>query len=178
MIKKTVIVGLLCWLSIPLQAYKDSTFTKDFSRTWQRTMDYTLTVAKAMPEEHYDFRPTEDIRSFREQLGHLINNFAFLQYYITGKRDSPLKGLGDDLEGKSKEEVIKVVEKGFNFIADLIESTSDEEIIQPVQFFVSTVPMNKEKIFFLMRNHVTHHRGQLILYLRMKKVQPPSYIGW
>ncbi|NJL74904.1 MAG: hypothetical protein HC892_07620 [Saprospiraceae bacterium] len=30
----------------------------------------------------------------------------------------------------------------------------------------------------LMNDHLTHHRAQMIVYLRLKDVQPPKYVGW
>jgi len=34
----------------------------------------------------------------------------------------------------------------------------------------------KRQIFMILTDHVTHHRGQLIVYMRMKGVVPPEYV--
>ena len=47
-----------------------------------------------------------------------------------------------------------------------------------VNFFVSDVPMNKKNIFQLLLDHITHHRSQLVLNLRLCGIKPPRYIGW
>jgi uncharacterized damage-inducible protein DinB len=36
----------------------------------------------------------------------------------------------------------------------------------------------KNRILNLMDNHLAHHRGQMIVYLRLKGIEPPSYVGW
>ena len=51
-------------------------------------------------------------------------------------------------------------------------SDLDEE----VQFFAG--PMSKRQILVLMNDHLTHHRGQMIVYVRLKGVKPPAYKGW
>src|SRR5688572_17235097 len=39
---------------------------------------YVVAAAEAMPEEHYAFKPTPDVRSFGELLGHMANaNYNF-----------------------------------------------------------------------------------------------------
>jgi uncharacterized damage-inducible protein DinB len=30
----------------------------------------------------------------------------------------------------------------------------------------------------LMHDHHTHHRGQIIVYLRLNGLKPPKYVGW
>ncbi|MEM6517680.1 MAG: DinB family protein, partial [Bacteroidota bacterium] len=34
------------------------------------------------------------------------------------------------------------------------------------------------KIMNFTIDHVTHHRGQATIYLRMNGIKPPDYIGW
>ncbi|MCU0354066.1 MAG: DinB family protein [Cytophagales bacterium] len=29
-----------------------------------------------------------------------------------------------------------------------------------------------------MENHIIHHRGQAIVYLRLKGIRPEGYVGW
>jgi uncharacterized damage-inducible protein DinB len=38
--------------------------------------------------------------------------------------------------------------------------------------------MTRRRVLLLLTDHVTHHRGQLVVYLRMKNVEPPKYVGW
>jgi uncharacterized damage-inducible protein DinB len=38
--------------------------------------------------------------------------------------------------------------------------------------------MNKLQIINLINDHQTHHRAQLLVYLRLKGVKPPEYVGW
>jgi hypothetical protein len=37
-------------------------------------MEYTLELAASLPEEWYDFKPTEEQMSFRQQLIHSMKN--------------------------------------------------------------------------------------------------------
>jgi len=37
---------------------------------------------------------------------------------------------------------------------------------------------SKLRLLNLMDNHLAHHRGQLVVYLRLNGIKPPSYAGW
>ena len=39
-------------------------------------------------------------------------------------------------------------------------------------------PKSKRQILTLMNDHMTHHRGQLLVYLRLREIAPPRYRGW
>ncbi|WP_374662973.1 DinB family protein [Parasegetibacter sp. NRK P23] len=38
--------------------------------------------------------------------------------------------------------------------------------------------MSKLQIINLLSDHQTHHRGQLLVYLRLCGLTPPKYVGW
>ncbi len=38
--------------------------------------------------------------------------------------------------------------------------------------------MTERQIINLMNDHLTHHRAQAIVYLRLNGVMPPKYVGW
>jgi hypothetical protein len=46
------------------------TFKGAFLEKWNNSRDYLIAVAEAMPEGHYDYKPTKRQRSFKEQLLH------------------------------------------------------------------------------------------------------------
>lgn len=38
--------------------------------------------------------------------------------------------------------------------------------------------MTRRQILLLLHDHQTHHIGQVIVYLRLKGIKPPAYVGW
>ena len=57
---------------------------EDFGPIWKRACQYTLELAQLMPEEFYQFKPTDEVRSFQEQLIHTTQNIYWLtSTYIT-----------------------------------------------------------------------------------------------
>jgi uncharacterized damage-inducible protein DinB len=76
----------------------------------------------------------------------------------------------------TKSEVIAILQEGFANVAAALENLKPEQLEEPVKFFAG--PMNKRQIMTLLNDHHTHHRGQIIVYLRLKGVKPPRYVGW
>jgi uncharacterized damage-inducible protein DinB len=51
-----------------------------------------------------------------------------------------------------------------------------DDLSTQVDFFAG--PKTKLQILNIIQDHVTHHRGQLIVYLNLKGIKPPEYVGW
>jgi uncharacterized damage-inducible protein DinB len=149
-------------------------FHESFPNVWQRAADYTLEVAAAMPADRYGFKPTAESMSFHTQLTHLAGNLSFLSERITGVRPDFWKG--KEPEKLSKEEVCSMLKEAFSHVGRLIQEVDEEKIREEIEFGGEKMP--QENIFYLMRDHATHHRAQAILYLRMNEVEVPDYRGW
>ena len=152
------------------------TFAERFLPQWQRSMEYTLEVAELMPEKFYHDQPTADTKSFYDQIKHLIENFINLQAYVSHNKDIELSKR--NLDDLSKKELLAILKEAFSYISVLAENTPEEELNKKVDFFVLNVDMDKAGIFMLIRNHLTHHRAELIVYLRLKEIKPPRFVGW
>ncbi|PWJ41082.1 DinB family protein [Sediminitomix flava] len=159
---------------------QESSYSDSFPEKWERSKNYSIAVIQEMPFEKFDMKVAEDVMSFQEELAHTITNFEKLQYYVTGSKDCAITGYGEQIKNSSsKEEITSLYEKGFQHIDTLWDSLSEDQKNTSVEnFFAKDVNMTKRDIFYLMRNHVTHHRGRLTLQMRIAGVKPPRYIGW
>lgn len=144
-----------------------------FLEKWENSKNYLIAIAEAMPEESYDFKPTERQMSFKEQLIHIKGNMDWLSNaYFT---DIAYKKEKKELP-KTKKDAINDLEKTFNSVSEIIKNTPDENLQETVDFFAG--PKSKLQILNLLQDHVTHHRGQLIVYLNLNSIEPPKYSGW
>ena len=154
-------------------AQAQSDYLSEFKQKWQNAEAYTMEVAQLMPPEQYSFQPSEEQMTFSEQLVHMLGNIRWLGSSYLGA-----KKLDVDLKKKdySKKEIIQLLEKGFSQTKAAIDALTPEVLNEEVSFFAG--PMSKRQILNLLNDHLTHHRAQLVVYLRLNGVQPPSYRGW
>ena len=171
--KKSLLILFVVLLPISVVNAQQTTVKEAFLEKWENSKNYLIEIAETMPEELYDFKPTERQMSFKEQLMHIKGNMEWLSYSYFTEIKYEKENLNMDM---SKAETIIELEKSFDNVIQIIEKTPDEDLTERVDFFAG--PKSKLQILNLMQDHVTHHRGQLIVYLNLNEVNPPKYIGW
>lgn len=171
---KSILSATILFLSIQVTpAFAQDSFLSDFKIKWKNAAEYTLEFARKMPEDYYDYTPTPIEMTFREQLKHMAGNMVWLSSsYLGGSADH----IDPSKAGNSKKEIVAMLEKSFAYASATIDKLGEKELNQTVNFFAGK--LTKRRIMLLMTDHVTHHRGQLVVYLRMKGVEPPKYVGW
>ncbi len=140
----------------------------------QHAKEYTLKTAEAMPGERYNFKPTPEEMSFGEQLLHLASNLGWLTSEYLSQAKNPVSKT--DAQLKKKEDIIAVVGKTYDYAIEVLKQVKPEQLSDTVRFFAG--PLNKLQILNLINDHQTHHRAQLLVYLRLNGIKPPDYIGW
>jgi uncharacterized damage-inducible protein DinB len=137
-------------------------------------MDYTMKIAELMPDSLYGFKPTDEEMSFGEQLLHMGQNMTWLsQVYMMN--DTTFKK-------ENKEQLFlaldikKEIEDAYALAMIAHKEMDINRLNDKMDFFAG--PKTVRQIIHLMHDHATHHRGQLIVYLRLKGIKPPKYRGW
>ena len=76
----------------------------------------------------------------------------------------------------TKQDILKALETAFDLVYQRVKTTNEEEFTKTVDFFAG--PKSKLQILNLLHDHVTHHRGQLVVYLNLNGIKPAQYVGW
>ena len=148
---------------------QDYHFKNEFLAKWKNSKEYTLKVASLMPEDHYDFSPAQGVRTFREQLDHISEAMV----YHAGLS---LNISNNSSKGHSKETILRNLKDNFEKVEQAILQLDEQDFEEKVKFWDG--PTTQRKLLELTYDHITHHRAQAIVYLRMKNIKPPNYIGW
>jgi uncharacterized damage-inducible protein DinB len=130
-------------------------------------------AAAAMPAEEYSFRPTPQVRSFAELLGHVINGNSFFCSQARG--DKPTFG-GDFSKTTDKAALVKALNEVLASCDATYEGTTDANVNQPVgvQGRGSSKPTTRGLVLMFNTTHNNEHYGNLVVYLRLKNIVPPS----
>jgi uncharacterized damage-inducible protein DinB len=127
--------------------------------TVENSQHYTLQVANAMPDKGYSFKPAGAGWNFGELLHHIAYGIQWWQdNYITGNKTS-----WDPPPAKNKKQ---------DLIADLTQA------YDALQNTIKQQPPSEQSVngVHATLDHITHHRGQAVLYLRTNGVEPPEYM--
>ena len=125
---------------------------------WLASAAYTRAIAEQMPAADYQFRSSPEQMTFGEQLLHIaeqdVSIFREMGAQIEFAKPSPVKG-------ELLRTLDKVKEDGLQLLARLAADPHGS--------------LDTLNGLLLALDHTTHHRGQLVVYLRLKGIVPAEY---
>lgn len=145
--------------------------------TLKWTEDQFYSVAEAMPEAKYSFVPTsgnfEGVRSFAEQVKHVAcANYAFFNE-IEGKTPPEACERGGPSPAKTKAELLKYLRESFDYGNGVVSKIDAKNALDRAEGRYAG-PNTKLGLAVVAVWHITDHYGQIVMYLRMNNVVPPS----
>lgn len=140
-------------------------------KRFENAAAYTLNVLEKMPEESLHYKPNNKVRSFAEILQHIGEAQLYTASQGIDVRQIKFKG-----NLSSKQDLKDFLKESNELLLRAIQKLTSEELQKKVNFWDG--PASVFKILNFTLDHVTHHRGQATVYLRMNNVKPPDYIGW
>ncbi len=163
-------ITLFAILPLTASAQEPLVTRGEYAEAWRASKDYTMDVAAAMPAEGYGFKPTPDQFTFAVQMIHIAHaNYA----WFTKVMDEPQTIVEPASEEKS--EVLRYLGESFDYCIAAIERMSPEQLSKPAVGVPNRPGGSTRDALLNMYMHTAHHRGQAIIYLRLKEVTPPRY---
>ena len=165
---------LLLSLSSHYGLAQQKSFLKDYLERWETSREYMLAVAEAMPESEYNFKPTPEEMTFAQQLMHIA---AVIDWHGFSKADGQeFEPRWEEfkVEGRSKKEMIDILNREFARADKLIVDFDPNRLEEKGSYGKFT--RTRQQFFMLMADHITHHRAQMLVYLRLKGITPPKYV--
>jgi uncharacterized damage-inducible protein DinB len=161
------LLAVLIAFAIPALCADDAMVSK-LVKHWQTSKAYTLAIADQMPEDGYAFKASPEEMTFAGQLVHIAQANGFFLSKVSGTQ-SPI-GKPDKMD---KATVVKLVGDSYDYVIKSIGSLTPEQLHAELE--LEGMKMNGFDALMLAADHTTHHRGQLIVYLRVKGIKPADY---
>jgi uncharacterized damage-inducible protein DinB len=139
---------------------------------WQRAKTYTKAYLDAMPEDGYGFKPTPEIRSFAQQMLHLADANYFFAATASGKPSPIGQTSAEKTIAQTKEATTKAVMDSYDFVISSLQGVTSAQAGETVKLEGHEV--SRLGAYGKAFEHQTHHRGQAVIYLRLKGVTPPG----
>src|SRR5215469_13317900 len=131
-------------------------------------------AAESMPAEDYGFKPTSQVRSFAQLIGHVTN--ANLLFCSAAKGEPfPSKKNAETLTAKS--DALTALRDSLTYCDSVYQDTTDANFGAPAMISgYGNKPTNTTRGAILMFNttHNNEHYGNIVVYLRLKGIVPPS----
>lgn len=126
-------------------------------------------TAEKMPEENYAYKPTEAVRSFGQIVGHIADsNYLFCSVALGEKNPAPRI----EKTKSSKADLVAALNDAFAYCDKAYDGMTDASAVQLVKVMGRDMP--KLGVLNINTAHSTEHYGNLVTYMRLKSVIPPT----
>ena len=133
-------------------------------------------AADALPASDFSFKPTPEVRSFAQLVGHVANaNF----FFCSQAKGAPMPTT-TNLEGVTdKAALVKALNDVLAYCDAVYQSTTEADFNQTVTIngFPGMNPKtttSRGAVLMFNTTHNNEHYGNLVVYLRLKGKVPPS----
>lgn len=129
-------------------------------------------AAASIPDDEYAFKPTPQVRSFAQLIGHVINANFFFCSQVRGEKSPG----GQDYEKVSdKATLVKALGEALAYCDAVYDDTTDANF----QTLVKVAAPSKDQtprgmVLMFNTTHNEEHYGNIVVYMRLKGHVPPS----
>lgn len=126
-------------------------------------------AAEKMPEENYSFKPTPDVRSFGQLVGHEADaNYMFCS--LAAGEANPAKNI--EQTKTSKADLVAAIKDAVEYCNKTFSGITDASASQMVKF--RSFSFTRLAMLSLNTAHTDEHYGNMVTYMRLKGIVPPT----
>ena len=162
-----IAIGVLAATGPSALQAQPSSWSAEVRKDYQSVRDLFIRAAEKMPEANYGFRPSPDVRTFAQQVAHVADDQYNLCAPAKGEtRKAAYTAIENSLTGKS--ELVVALKDAFAYCDTAYAALTDAN---------GPTTSGKRTTFGMLNWNLWHtweHYGNIVVYLRMKGVVPPS----
>ena len=137
-------------------------------KDWEDLKTAMMDFGNAMPAENFDFKPTDELRNFGEQLMHVAS--ANLFYMGNLDTDAARPDFGEPVE---KADVLQALSDSFDFGTEILSGQTDASLREMVDGGYLG-ESNRARIAYMAMIHTRQEYGVMTVYLRLNDIVPPA----
>jgi len=141
----------------------------DAKMFWGNVKNNVVRAAEKMPEENYSFKPAPEVRTYGQILGHIADSQYMLCSAVLGEKREPA---GVEKTKTSKAELVAALQDSVKYCDGAYDALTDAKAAEMVKMF----GRERSRLGALNMNasHSWEHYGNLVTYLRIKGIVPPT----
>ncbi len=161
---------LLCLLAPAAgAAAQDNPFSTWHKGAYSYVQAVLLRAADKMPEESYNFKPTDAVRTFGQVVGHLADSQYLFCSIALGEKNPSLK---IEETKTSKADLTAALKAAFAYCDKAYASMNDTSGAQLVKLMGGDTP--RLDVLTVNMMHSLEHYGNIVTYMRLKNIVPPT----
>jgi hypothetical protein len=172
------VIVLLAGLPAPAQQQPSpsKTIPDSINYMWKMVEGDFTSLAEAMPEEKWNFKPTQvaftEVRTFAEQVKHVACANEAWAKKLRGETPPDRCDTGGPNPAKTKTEILAYLHETFVMMDGEIAKSTLDNLMAPMKG--PYAGDNRLEVLNSALWHISDHYGQLVEYLRMNGIVPPA----
>lgn len=147
-----------------------TSFLTPAKAAWESTRNLVIGIVEIMPEDKYDFKPTPEVRTFRDNVIHLVaENYLFFGRVAGENLGNPAQNL------KSRDELIKALRESYDYGAKVWAGLTEAKALEMIEVRDQKV-QRWSAILGAIQDNMNHY-GNLVVYVRLNGLVPPRSAG-
>ena len=147
-----------------------TTLACDVQSDWTRSMNQLIRTADAMPEDKWNFKTTEPQRTFGQHVMHIVQIDSKLLSGLGAKTPPPTI----NMSATSKADVMIALRQSLEYGQTVIKEFDDAGLLERVNGIFLGPSASRVRLINFSMAHSQDVFGQLVVYLRLNGVIPPS----
>lgn len=141
--------------------------TADIRIHWQMMSGYVIRSAMDVPEDKYAFRPTPGVRSFGELFAHVAGAQSMFCAMALGEKTRS----EESVTVRTKADLVAALQQSNEYCERAYAQT---DLAASASIDVFGTPHSRLYALMMNATHDAEHYGNLITYMRMNGLVPPS----
>lgn len=160
---------VLATVGVPAAAVAQSAGVATTRDVWKDITAFITTAAEDLTQAQYDYRPTASVRSFGQLVAHVAG--AQNMFCAAALGDPPRTEDEFEKPGATKAQMVTALKASTEYCAKAYAQT-DAAVQQPIKLF----GQDRTRFYALVLNgaHNGEHYGNIVTYMRMLNLVPPS----
>jgi hypothetical protein len=174
-----LVLATLSWTQEKKKPEEKRTVTIILDHTVMNLEQEFVPAAEAMPEDKYDFAPTngefKGVRTFGQQIKHVAAvNYELGAAILQEKPPGDLNGEAGPSSITSKADILKYLKDSFEYVHKAVQTIDEKNEVETVKSPFGEGKVSRLGLACSISWHGYDHYGQMVEYLRMNGIVPPA----
>jgi uncharacterized damage-inducible protein DinB len=163
--------AIIAGLMVPSTALAQNPYTDSIKAQLAQIKNPVIRTAEKVGEDLYAFKPTPEVRSLGQLIAHIADGNFGICAAASGMKP-PMSGVEKSTQGNGKAALQKALAASFEFCEQGLAAMDDKKGAEVIKMLLGMQP--RLGVFAFNNSHVNEHYGNLVTYMRLKGIVPPS----
>ncbi|MBA3271557.1 MAG: DinB family protein [Acidobacteria bacterium] len=158
---------------VPSFAYAQNPMMNAVKAQHDMAKGVLLKTAEKIPDNLYAWQPTPEVRTFAQLIGHVADASSMICGTAAGEKPAQMSA---EKTMTTKAQLTKALADALAYCDKVIAGMDDTKGMETTKFFAGGMSTRAMVVAF-NTTHNYEHYGNLVTYMRLNKIVPPSSEG-